>query len=179
MIRTSQLLKKYGMRVGILMSALLLPLLAVMPVANAAAASGVSPDITCASGFSKVRDAVSDPYMYINAQGVGVNVEMNSTATSCWHGYGTDAIAGEFKDEGGNCLAWDSASGTVVMQTCNGQSYQEWFYGSWSGNGGVAYYQNEWALDNNKNSFLAADGDYEDSLLSLTNQENSESAWYA
>jgi hypothetical protein len=155
MIRKSQLLKKYGLRLSVFASVLALPLLMAAPVANAAPAShaaSAGPLNSCESGFVPLYVNLESTRYYMNAETLGDAVAMGTNNTSCWKG--TAGSWSEIKDEGGNCLAWNQDLGKVVTQSCNGASYQLWFSGNW-GSGGLNY-QNEYYTDNNGSGYYMA-----------------------
>jgi hypothetical protein len=168
------LLKKYGLRVSAVISALALPLLVALPVANAAVASPLN---SCESGFSAVHDGNN---LYLNAGSLGDAVTVGTNNTSCWKGPPSNGTYAEFKDEGGNCLAWNEDALEVVTQTCNGANYQEWAYGTWSN--GSATYTSEWAVDDGSvQNILGAQGPSSGDHCILIQDyiQEAETEWYA
>jgi hypothetical protein len=100
-----------------------------------------APEITCVSGYAVVYDGGG---FYLTAEGVNKPVETTKAAGSCWH-TATYGDTGEFVNEGGNCLAWNNDLGEVVVQTCDGGSWQEWTPNAVDGG---TTYNNTWYAEN-------------------------------
>jgi hypothetical protein len=170
-------LKKYGMRVSAIVSALALPLLFTASSAYAAPLhTQATPAFSCESGYDEVWDG---NHLYLTANGTnGTPATVETNPSSCWKGPG--GSFSQFKDQAGDCLAWDQTTLTVNVQVCAGASatWQYWEAGSING---VGSYLNEYAANKNEpNVILAASGSASGDYVALANGEAGKlENWYA
>jgi hypothetical protein len=143
-----------------------------MPTVHAATAQ-VSPAVSCASGYVEVYN---EDHLYLKSNGIGNGVSANTLSGSCWKG-GAAKSYGELKDSAdGGCLAWNSSLGLVVVQTCTGATWQEWY----PSGGSPGFYSNHWAQINTPSSAqLTANADENGTNVGLTGVINNLSSWYA
>lgn len=129
-------------------------------VLTAAALAGLAPAASgapaqqlysCAPGYTMLYVTNTGPDYYLDAEGIGNEVEVTNTPT-CWHPGDQDTYS-YITDNSGNCLDWDNSVGYVIMLQCNSTIVSEYWYVV-AHAGGYSTFSNKYAIVHHSTEYL-------------------------